>query len=842
MAELELDQVVQGIEARFTDDNHFVFWYDEAADFKDNIPAIRARLAQPVIELQPREQFRTKLQLTEMQRRGESALVYSPAPMPALHLNLMADMLRYSRTYAADALTMLQEELGLAQGDRQFLRNHATFFASKERKQRFVSLNYNRQPLEMVLLAALAKAQGPALSAVLQSVIQGGLEDDNLVLAQFEKFGALDAFWRFVEQAYGFSGEHQTLRHLFTAMFLNMAYDQAGKALPSTLKAYALSGANNAITFIQNSRNLLTCRDAIQQVATEVWTFVKGARLFGAMELRDLAQIDAFPQIDHLIIQWVTGRLLADDFGVRIGRQTLAGLIEDRLNRPYGEQMVSAYQIQQDALTMLTTQASDAPTDLLAVITAYVDHDYVLDTSYRHFTAACAAVAPDLEDLTEGIQAKVENTYLNGFLSHSIRQWNAVYAPDAVPRDRQQRNFYRQFVSIDEGRTVVIISDAFRFEAAQELKAQLDARDVMQTEMQYLVTGLPSVTYFGMPALLPNRSLRFNGKDGVLVDDQVVNSTQKREAVLQATNPASAAELVKNFNAMSSQARKTFLAGQKVVYLYDNQIDTTGEKSVTEQEVFSATARAIENLARTIELLRNVSVRHIIVTADHGFIYRQSPLDSANKIPVSDQMWQDVGGLRKEQRYAITEQPLTVTGTAHQQLGALMGNDDTRWVNYPTSFNIFVAPGPSQNYVHGGSSAQEMIVPVLDIRTSTGRSLAEPAKLKDVTASPRITSRDVNIQLMQELPLSDLVTAASYLIYFEDAQGDKISGVREVVADSREETPTARIQRVRLTLKDAKYSNGRKYTLVIHNTETDEEVHTEYTMDMVIGGGFGFDI
>ncbi|WP_461213060.1 BREX-1 system phosphatase PglZ type A [Lacticaseibacillus sp. GG6-2] len=842
MAELELAQVVTGIEALFTESNHFVFWYDEQGDFKDNIPAIADQLEQKVIVMNEGTQFATKLQLTTLEREGQSALVYSPAPRPAIELNLLEDFLRYSKTYAADALTMLQEELGLQRSDRAFLEKYASFFASKERKQRFVKLNYNHQPLELVLLAALAKASTPALGAILQVICRGSLDEDNETLALFAKYGALDVFWDFVERAYGFSNTHRTPLYLFAAMLLNMAYDQADRELPTSLSAYALSRANNAVTFIQNTRNLISGQPAIQQIATAVWDFVHGQTLFGKMEPAQLARIDAFPQIDGLLSKWVTERILADDYDVRINRQSLTELISSRLTMAYGTQYASAYAIQRDALAVLTAKSATSSADLATAIDQYVNTDYQIDTNYREFTAACAVVDPAIESLTEGIQAKVENAYLNDFLTPSIRDWNTVYSPDAVPSDAYQRNFYRQYVSIDDDRTLVLISDAFRFEAARALQDELDARDVMTTEMHRLITGLPSVTYFGMPALLPNRDLQYTDDKKVLVDGQLVDNTEKRQQVLQATNPDSVAGLVKDFVAMTSQERKDFLNGQKVVYLYDNRVDTTGEKSVTEQEVFAATARAIDNLARTIEILRNVSVRHIIVTADHGYIYRHSALDSANKIEVSQQASDAAGVIKKEQRYVLSERPLEVVGTAHQQLGALLGNDDTRWVNYPKNFDIFQAPGPSQNYVHGGSSAQEMIVPVLDVRTASGRSSAEPARLHDVTAARRITARDVVVQLMQDDAVGELVTAANYQVYFVDDRGEKISGVRRVAADSRETLPTDRIQRVRLTLKDAKYTNGRKYTLIIRNDDTDQQLETSYTMDMVIGGGFGFDI
>lgn len=843
MAELELSKIITGISSLFTESNHFVFWYDDKGEFRDNIAEISAQLSKPVIVMNAREQFKTKLKLTAMERRGESALVYSPAPRPALENNLLADLLYYSKTYAADTLTMLQEELKLKPTDKAFLKKYATFFASKERKKRFVNLNYNNQPLELVLLAALAKASAPALGAILRVVCQGQLDEDNATLALFKKYGALDAFWDFVDRAYGFDNAHKTPLYLFTAMLVNMAYDQAEMDLPKNLQAYQLAHANNAITFIQNTRNMIDGQAAIQTIANKVWDLIQGQKLFGKMDTAQLKNIDAFPQIDRLIIRRLTEQLLADDFEAQVDNELLRGLIARRKAMAYGKQYASVYNILSAALQLLAAPTLTQPEDLPAAIEQYVQSDYQLDSSYRRFTAGCSTIAPEFEDLVEGLQDKVENAYLNGFLTQSIHDWNQVYSAEAVPRDMYQRNFYRQFVSTSDERTVVLISDAFRFEAAMALKTKLDAKDVMTVNMHELVTGLPSVTYFGMPALLPNHQLDYDGDKLVLVDGQAVDTTPKRTECLQGNNPASVAAVTGDFDAMSTSERKSFLAGQKVVYLYDNRVDTTGEKSVTEQEVFSATEAAINHLARTVEILRNLSVSHIIVTADHGYIFRHSALDSANKIAVPQADYAEADGIKKEQRYVISERPLTITGVTHQSLGTLLGNDDTRVVNYPKNFDIFEAPGPSHNYVHGGSSAQEMIVPVLDIRTSSGRSQAHSAVLHDVKSDRRITSREFVAELMQDDAISDLVKPTSYQVYFVDNTGQKISGIRDVTAGSRASSANERTRKVRLTLKDINYTNGDKYTLVLHNKDTEEEFTSVYKMDLVTGGGtFGFDI
>lgn len=841
MADLDITQIVPAIESLFSESNHFVFWFDDQGEFADSITEIQGNLKEPVIVMQPKEQFKTKIQLVNMQHHQQSALVYSPAPKPPVELNHLEDFIRFSKTYSADATSMLLEELGIPENNRNTLVTHALFFASKERKERFEA-RYHKQPdLDMVMLSVLAKATDASLTSILQAVCQDSLDDDNQYLVSFDKYELLDSFWDHVERAYGLS-DRPTLFHLMAAMFVNTAFDQAEIKLPAGLNAFSLTNKSNAITYLKNTRDSVTYRDTIKQIANQVWPIIQGDQQFDKLDIAQLVKIDVFPEIEPMILKWLTERLTTEDYSVRINNQSIPELIADRLTRSYAEDYQTAYQLQSEAFTLLTLNLQADKKNFEIAVKQYVSHDYQLDTSYRLFTMAYGQIQPQLETMMEPLRNKVEAKYLNDFLSAVVPNWTANYAPAKVPTNHQQSHFYYDDIRHNKERTVVLISDAFRFEAGKSLQVQLDIQDVVDTSMNYRITGLPSVTYFGMPALLPNQQLKYTHEKMVLVDGQEADNTEKRERILQNVNPDSRALLVKDFLEMDSKQRKAMLAGQKVIYLYHNIIDTTGEKSISEQTVFSATDETINELVRTIEILRNLSVSHIVVTADHGYIYRQSALDSANKIDVANETADSIGVEKKGQRYLISQKPLKLTGVKAQSLGELLDNDDSRWINYPKNFDIFSTYGASQNYVHGGCSPQEMIIPVLDVRTRRGRSQAAPVMVHDVTAMNRITSREVIVQIMQDNALSETVTAASFRIYFVDDQNRVISEIQTLTAESTAVLPTDRIQTLRLALKDLKYKTGQHYSLVIQNTDTKTERRSDYIMDMVIGGGFDFDI
>ena len=70
----------------------------------------------------------------------------------------------------------------------------------------------------------------------------------------------------------------------------------------------------------------------------------------------------------------------------------------------------------------------------------------------------------------------------------------------------KQSNFYQEEIGEPEHKVAVIISDALRFEAAQELISQLHGDDRNAAEMKSML-DTSSVTRLGMGLLLPEQRL-----------------------------------------------------------------------------------------------------------------------------------------------------------------------------------------------------------------------------------------------------------------------------------------------------------------------------------------------
>ena len=103
----------------------------------------------------------------------------------------------------------------------------------------------------------------------------------------------------------------------------------------------------------------------------------------------------------------------------------------------------------------------------------------MLDYEYRRFYSAYDKI----EDTTafEPLRDLVENIYTNEYLETLLPEWNsAMQEPDAFTQLPLQRDFYACNLKNAKERTVIIISDAMRYDESTEtyrrLLAQIDRR------------------------------------------------------------------------------------------------------------------------------------------------------------------------------------------------------------------------------------------------------------------------------------------------------------------------------------------------------------------------------
>ena len=312
---------------------------------------------------------------------------------------------------------------------------------------------------------------------------------------------------------------------------------------------------------------------------------------------------------------------------------------------------------------------------------------------------------------------------------------------------KRENDFFADFVSpfMEEdgraGRVVVIISDGMRYECARELFDELKLDPKCDAKMDYMLSVLPSETTLGMASLLPNKKVEVTDKLEIKVDGLPCgNSFADREKILQNVVKRSACYKFDVVMQANQFEIRDMFQNKDVVYIYQDQIDARGEKLPTENEVFNACEEAIKEIHTLITKLTGyVSNTRFLITADHGFIYKRDKLATSDKV-VTDKS--EVSFVNKW--YLLSIEKINDKALISRALGYLNAMNKV-YVSTPMGTDIIKSQGGGQNYVHGGSTLQEMIVPVVKVKTARGTQDTGSVSVELSTFNNKIT--DVTFRL-----------------------------------------------------------------------------------------------
>ena len=156
-------------------------------------------------------------------------------------------------------------------------------------------------------------------------------------------------------------------------------------------------------------------------------------------------------------------------------------------------------------------------------------------------------------------------------------------------------------------------------------------------------------------------------------------------------------------------------------------------------------------------------------------------------------------------------------------------------------FVVFKVAGGGQNFVHGGSSPQEMLVPVVEVKMERGHMETKNAEIALVSMVQKITNKITMMDFIQSEPVSDTVKVTTYKIFFISEDNEKISNENSYIADSREPNAQKRIFRMKFQFKDKKYDKDKQYFLVVYDENTGlESFRHPIIMDLAFADDFGF--
>lgn len=825
MPALTTEKIIEQINNYFAKGYQYVVWYDSKQEFIDIINEISSQITARLYVAQEKQQFKTKYDL--LQDADNSYLIYAPYARPQIQLNYLTDIEHYSKLFTADATHIILEELGLDDDKLQFVKKYSDFFKAKGRRENFKkywSESFNSNPAEGII-AAITKTDKLDLNDLLMKVVAENNNSTNKYIYEFAKYNVLDTFWKLIQKNFTYNSEEPNIEDLLIRLFITYLANEINM-LPKKLSNYVLDSRDNVKVFIDRFSDSNRYREYYDNESTKIWNKLDLANILKQESLDDLVKITIFEEINKLILTKLRQRI---DGQRVIDYELLISIISkmtDHHRNNYSNAANFEYKFLQYTADLLNSRIP-VKDSWKEALNSYINEDYKIDTIYRKSLLAYENIISDSVESYKTIKNNLDLYYGNVLLNDSVKQWNDTFDLAEVENNLQQAKFYRNYVDDIRERVVVIFSDAFRYEVGQELKDELNNNDRLTLKMNYALTGLPSVTYTGMNVMLPHDKLTWDKKaDKVRVNDMRVDTTEARTKLLQSYNEKNIAAQLKDVLAMTSKEIKQFISGKNIIYLYHNQIDVKGHETKTTSGLISAAEKAIEEIKQTIQVLRTNGVSHVIVTADHGFIYQEREIADVDKIDLSSENYRGHAHLR----YLITPDEINVMGVKKTTMGIALHNNDQTNVYYPTSPNVFVARSGSKNYVHGGSSLQEMLIPILDIKATSKRSQAKPAQIKLAATTFRINNLKMNLLFNQVASISDLVLSTEYKAYFTDELGDLISNMVTISAN-RIGSAADRTIPVSITIQDKDYNRNKNYYLVIESDNGDKKKYN-YQMDL----------
>lgn len=277
----------------------------------------------------------------------------------------------------------------------------------------------------------------------------------------------------------------------------------------------------------------------------------------------------------------------------------------------------------------------------------------------------------------------------------------------------RQYNFYDEKIKSVQKKVAVIVSDALRYEVAQELIGEL-AKSRHIASLKPAIAMLPSETKYCKPSLLPHRELKLYGKGEVqdmAVDDHILDTTQKRSEHLQVYRDGAVCvpfETVAEYN----QEKNREIFKHPLVYIFHDVIDKTGHDGNAKQIVNSC-REAINELKKMIPKIHaSYNVTEVYITSDHGFLFNDIMFADKDKYKIEEDC------LERSTRYYLTKSKDEVSGVVKFPLGEVSGmvNVDDVMVAVPMGTNRFAAPSGGYMFTHGGAALQELIIPLITSR------------------------------------------------------------------------------------------------------------------------------
>lgn len=736
--------------------------------------------------------------------------------------------------FTADTTAILAYDLGLVdRGVNEVLATHVSVFASAKRtdavREQLAAVPADlpadklADTLRAVLSAAVLGLRGPGahrLHRIVEALLTGLADDSTDGYDALARHGLTGFLWYGVARIYGYTSTEPTVAGLAAWLF-----DQAWRGWPD-----ASNAARIDFERLRSDRGLQTVFTALAERAESDLNI--GERLREQQSpVTGLADRDIFPIVDRAVL----AELAAAVLNRTLPPDDVAEIVRKRSATTWFDDHAHSYRAIAAAADCLGRIGAFAPaiTDPAEGVRRYAQDFSAIDRAYRTFRRHLDSAETELP--TE-LSDRIEHRYVEDYqrpLAETWQQQVDTLGSWRIPGVQALSTFAAEDLPA-KAKTLVIISDALRYEVGTELADRMNADDWFTATVEPRLGPLPSFTQLGMACHLPHRRLELVDIDTVLADGHPTAGLKYRAALWAAADVA-----VLDYDAVTTMRADELAAlwsQHSALVIYHDVIDATGDKAASERRTPQACDQALDeitNLARKFGRGKTRASR-ILVTADHGFLFQTSelqPSDYLSEAAHGEQI------LARKRRFVLgrglRDDPAFTLWTAEQ-----LGLDGDVQVQIPRALHRLRFQGTGVRYVHGGATLQEVVVPLVTLSQSRSKDVSK-VTVDLNTSGPTVASSTVLVLLTQREPVTGKRRGRTLLVGVYAGDGTLLSNTRTVAIDSRSDDVRDRHTNVELVLgQDADAYNGQ--TVQVRADELVHDTVTEYRATSVtLQRGFG---
>lgn len=756
--------------------NRVVFWYDADEKMRDVYDSVDLPDVQKLIL--NNNEFGIKVQILHGDPKVKY-LLYSPNSKPAHKDNWLLDILLANAEFSSSMPTIYLNEMGWPREYLSFVESHEQFFNAIERRNKLTALinsssdQGSRADIEQKMLSVLCGVDNTFDNVLFKLfTIRSNIEDK--LFDQIEKFHLSKYLWATIATKFSYREDNPSIKSLIYYIF----EAATAKSIGSN---FATAGANQSYIFAEMWQNNKKYEGDYEYWAAEVASDLQlESRFINIHTPAELVYCDTYDFIDKIIIKDILEQITSDTYNLESINRT----ITSRRTLHYFSKYESYYESISHGLDLIERihKLSIHIPNPKAGFDEYQNTFALIDFAYRKFIYF-SNLGQNKEILTNLIEI-VEKKYTNDYLMELSNNWQKQvdqmdrWAIDGINSQDMFYDFTVEPVTKKGNRLLVIISDGLRYETAMELQSRLIAEDRYTADISATLGVLPSYTQLGMAAMLPHDKITFeDGTDTVFLDGQSSQGTDNRTNILQKRNSRSIALSYEDFINLGREKGREFIKDYDAIYVYKNKIDKIGDEKSTEHELCKVTEEELNDLVELVKHANNLNIYNMIVTADHGYIYQHSRLDTTD-FTINE----TVGDKYKVNRRFIIGKNLQQADNMKKFSAKQAGFADDTEILIPKGVGRIRVKGAGSRYVHGGASLQEVVIPVLEINKARKNDI-DYVNIVALFPRSEISSNITGIEFYQQEIVGGKIQPRTIIAAFYDKADNKISDEKTIEAN-----------------------------------------------------------